>query len=70
MNYMETQTGLKLVLNTDPDAIGIDDLIRAIFQLYVDNVLRNPMIDTSQKIESELFHSRVDQLIRGHPCYT
>jgi Sybindin-like family len=70
MNYIETPTGLKLVVNTDPDAVGIVELMRAIFQLYVDNVLKNPFVSNAAKIESEIFHSRVDALVKSHPCYT
>ncbi|KAK6061036.1 Sybindin-like family protein [Cooperia oncophora] len=33
MNYMETPTGLKMVMNTDPSAVGIPELIRSIYQV-------------------------------------
>uniref|UniRef100_A0A1I7W6Z7 Ovule protein n=1 Tax=Heterorhabditis bacteriophora TaxID=37862 RepID=A0A1I7W6Z7_HETBA len=32
MNYMETSTGLKMVLNTDPGALGIPELLRTMYQ--------------------------------------
>jgi len=70
MNYMETPTGLKILLNTDPDAVGIEDLIRLIFQIYVATVLKNPFVDTAEKIQSDIFHARVDALVKQHPCYT
>ncbi|KAI1716463.1 sybindin-like family domain-containing protein [Ditylenchus destructor] len=70
MNYMETNTGLKFVLNTDPDADGIPDLLQSIFQIYIETVLKNPFADTSKKIQSEIFHSRVDEAVRAHHCYT
>lgn len=34
MNYIETATGLKMVLNTDPQAVGMPELIRSIYQVY------------------------------------
>uniref|UniRef100_A0A915CMF0 Trafficking protein particle complex subunit n=1 Tax=Ditylenchus dipsaci TaxID=166011 RepID=A0A915CMF0_9BILA len=70
MNYMETATGLKIVLNTDPDADGIPQLLHAVFQIYIETVLKNPFVDTSQKIQSDIFHSKIDEAVRGHHCYT
>jgi hypothetical protein len=67
---METVTGLKLVLNSDPDSVGIDDLMRSIFSIYVETVLKNPFIDVSQKIQSELFHAKLDDVVKSHHCYT
>lgn len=70
MNYMETATGLKIVLNTDPDADGIPQLLQSVFKIYVETVLKNPFVDTTKKIDSEMFHARVDELMRSHHCYT
>ncbi|VDM23042.1 unnamed protein product [Wuchereria bancrofti] len=33
LNYLETPTGLKMVLNTDPNAAGIPELMRSIYQV-------------------------------------
>uniref|UniRef100_A0AC34G9L8 Trafficking protein particle complex subunit n=1 Tax=Panagrolaimus sp. ES5 TaxID=591445 RepID=A0AC34G9L8_9BILA len=52
MNYMETATGLKFVLNTDPDAI-----------------VKNPLITTESTIESQLFHSRLDSIVKSHHSF-
>ncbi|WKX97203.1 hypothetical protein Q1695_013126 [Nippostrongylus brasiliensis] len=69
MNYMETPTGLKMVMNTDPSAVGIPELIRSIYQIYVETVMKNALIDTETQISSELFASRVDQIVCGHSSY-
>ncbi|GMT02960.1 hypothetical protein PENTCL1PPCAC_25134 [Pristionchus entomophagus] len=66
MNYMESPTGLKMVLNTDPNAAGVPDLVRGIYQAYVECITKNCLIDVSREIQSELFTSRVDQVISGH----
>lgn len=70
MNYLETATGLKIVLNTDPDADGITQLLQSIFKIYVDFVLKNPFVNILQKIDSEMFYSRLDDLVKSHHCYT
>ena len=33
MNYLETPTGLKMVLNTDPAASGVAELMKTIYQV-------------------------------------
>lgn len=70
MNYMETATGLKMVLNTDPDAAGIPELLRTVYQVFVETVLKNPLCDTTREVDSSMFQTKVDELIRSHPCYT
>uniref|UniRef100_A0A183BSU4 Trafficking protein particle complex subunit n=1 Tax=Globodera pallida TaxID=36090 RepID=A0A183BSU4_GLOPA len=62
LNYMETATGLRMILNTDPDAVSISELMQSIFCIFVETVLQNPFVDTSKRIDSELFLKRVDDL--------
>ncbi|PAV60008.1 hypothetical protein WR25_18054 [Diploscapter pachys] len=69
LTYIDTPTGLRMALNTDPYAAGIPELMKQIYRIYVDTVLRNPLLDTSEKIESELFASRLDQVIIHHSAY-
>lgn len=70
MNYMETATGIKIAINTDPDADGISQLLQAIYQIYVQTVLKNPFVDTNEKITSKMFHGKIDEIVRSHHCYT
>uniref|UniRef100_A0A914QKV6 Trafficking protein particle complex subunit n=2 Tax=Panagrolaimus TaxID=55784 RepID=A0A914QKV6_9BILA len=69
MNYMETATGLKFVLNSDPDAIGIPELLRTIYSIFVETVVKNPLVTTETTIESQLFHSRLDNAIKSHHSF-
>lgn len=70
MNFMETATGFKITLNTDPDADGIPQLLQSIYQIYVETVLKNPFADTNEKVMSDMFYSKVDEIVRLHHCYT
>jgi hypothetical protein len=70
MNYLETNTSLKFVLNTDPDAVGIDDLLHDIYLVYVETVVKNPFLCVEDEVDSELFHSRLDEVVKTHHCYT
>ena len=69
MNYMETGTGLKFILNSDPEAIGIPELLKTIYQIFVDTVVKNPLLDTEAETESKLFHSRIDDTVRNHHAF-
>jgi len=44
--------------------------MQAIFAMFVETVLKNPFLDTSKQIDSELFHKRLDELVRSHYCFT
>ncbi|VDO14528.1 trafficking protein particle complex subunit 1, putative [Brugia malayi] len=69
LNYLETPTGLKMVLNTDPNAAGIPELMRSIYQAYVDGVIKNVLIESNAQLSNELFNSRLEQLIQNHPSF-
>lgn len=45
MNYMESPTGLKMVLNTDPNANGVPDLVRGIYQVSLLVTCFIPLLD-------------------------
>lgn len=49
--------------------IRILDVFPLAFQIYVETVMKNALIDTSTQINSELFANRVDQIVCGHPSY-
>ena len=70
MNYLETGTYLKFLLNTDPDAVGISELLRDIYSTFVETAVRNPAVDLSREVDSELFYSSLDDLVKAHHCYT
>ncbi|KAI6191584.1 Trafficking protein particle complex subunit [Aphelenchoides bicaudatus] len=70
MNYLETNTSLKFLLNTDPDAVGIEDLLHEIYTVYVDTVVKNPFLSAEDEVDSELFHRRLDDVVKAHHCYT
>uniref|UniRef100_A0A0N5AKL4 Trafficking protein particle complex subunit n=1 Tax=Syphacia muris TaxID=451379 RepID=A0A0N5AKL4_9BILA len=69
MNYLETATGIKMVLNTDPAASGVPELMRQIYQIYLETVVRNPLINPSDEIKSELFDNRLDGMIQAHHSF-
>uniref|UniRef100_A0A0N4ZPF2 Trafficking protein particle complex subunit n=1 Tax=Parastrongyloides trichosuri TaxID=131310 RepID=A0A0N4ZPF2_PARTI len=69
MFYMETLTGYKLILNTDPDALGINDLLQSIYKTFADIVVSNGLIDPNDKVNCEDFENTISQLITSHSSY-
>ncbi|KJE90220.1 trafficking protein particle complex 1 [Capsaspora owczarzaki ATCC 30864] len=70
LNYFETLTGLKIVLNTDPGVGDIHDLLQQIYsQIYVEYVVKNPLCTPGEKITSELFETRLNALITSLPYF-
>lgn len=70
LNYFETATGLKFVLNTD---ISVGNLAEEMWHIYstifVECVTKNPLIKTGEKITSNLFISRLDAYVESLPFF-
>lgn len=71
LNYFETPTGLKFVLNTDIASPNNRDILKQIYsQIYVEYVVKNPMCSMNEAIGSELFKSKLDEFIKKTPIYS
>ena len=70
LNYFETATGLKFVLNTD---ISVGSLAEEMWHIYstifVEYVTKNPLIKPGEKITSNLFTSKLDAYIESLPFF-
>ncbi|TRY64385.1 hypothetical protein TCAL_04024 [Tigriopus californicus] len=72
LNYYETPTGVKLVMNTDTTVTHpiVRDLLKSVYgQIYVEYAVKNPMYVLGQPIESELFGVKLDDLVRASPLF-
>ncbi|XP_045202163.1 trafficking protein particle complex subunit 1-like [Mercenaria mercenaria] len=66
LHLYETASGLKIVINTDLGVGSITDVLHDIYKnIYVEYVVRNPVCDLSQPIESEIFKTKLDEYIRA-----
>lgn len=68
LNYYETPTGLKFVMNTDVSVTHpiVRDLLQNVnSQIYVDYVSKNPMYELGTPIECELFSAKLDEYVRA-----
>ncbi|KAL7645753.1 UNVERIFIED_CONTAM: hypothetical protein RMT77_002630 [Armadillidium vulgare] len=70
LHFYESPTKLKMILTTDLTAQGIKELLHQIYtQIYVEYVVMNPLCILDKPIESELFSSKLDEMIKQHPSF-
>ena len=68
LNFFETPTGLKFIMNTDKDVGDIQDVLRRIYaRIYVEYVVRNPLYRFGDNIASELFTTKLDEYVQNLP---
>jgi len=71
MNYWESPTGVKFVMNTDLSCLNAKELLRVIYQMiYVEYVVKNPVCPMGEYIHSELFAQKLDELVKSSLIYT
>ncbi|CEF62333.1 Trafficking protein particle complex subunit 1 [Strongyloides ratti] len=69
MFYMETLTEYRLIINTDPDASNIHDLLQSIYKSFAEIIVSNGLIDPNDKVNCEDFENTINHLITSHPSY-
>jgi len=70
LHYFETATGLKFVLNTDNSTGNLSDELWHLYcKIYVEYVVKNPLLKTGKEITSQLFTSSLDSYIQSLPFY-
>lgn len=57
--------GVKFILITDPKLLGIDAILRRIYELYSDYVLKNPFYALEMPIRCDLFLENLKVLFEG-----
>lgn len=71
LHYLETPSGLKFVLNTDTTAPGLKTVLQQIYnQVYLEYVVKNPIIKLNEPIKSDLFKLQLDAFIKQTPVFS
>ncbi|CAI8616151.1 unnamed protein product [Vicia faba] len=65
LSFMETPSGIKIILVTHPRTGDLRDSLKYIYNLYVEYVVKNPLYTPGSPIRSELFNTTLDQYVRG-----
>ncbi|CAB3397907.1 unnamed protein product [Caenorhabditis bovis] len=70
MTFFESPTGVKLILNTDPNASGVRELLQKLYQAWseVSNSARS-LLKTEKEPDANFLKSKVRDIVMKHPCY-
>lgn len=63
LHCFQTLTGVKFIAISEPNATGLDILLRKIYELYSDYALKNPFYSLEMPIRCELFDSNLQNLL-------
>ena len=62
LHSFDTPTGLKFFVTAEPDARDLDRLLRDVYMLYSDAVLKNPFYEADMPIHCERFDTELTKL--------
>jgi hypothetical protein len=70
LHCFQSLTGTKFFVATEPGTPGISNLLKNIYELYADYVLKNPFYEVEMPIRCELFELNLLQAIRKDKLYS
>lgn len=62
----QTPTGTKFFVTAAPKTLGLEHLLRSVYDLYSDYVMKNPFYEMEMPIRCELFDTNVFSAVRNH----
>jgi hypothetical protein len=65
LHCLQTLTGVKFILICDPRLVGMDLVLRKIYELYSDFVLKNPFYVLEMPIHCDLFNEHLKALLEN-----
>ncbi|XP_052173228.1 uncharacterized protein LOC127788692 isoform X1 [Diospyros lotus] len=65
LSFMETPSGIKIILVTHPRTGDLRESLKYIYNLYVEYVVKNPLYTPGTLIRCDLFNKTLDQYVRG-----
>ena len=63
LTSFDTLTKLKFFVTADPDSRHLDTILKEVYVLYSDYVLKNPFYELDMPIQCEKFEERVQKLV-------
>lgn len=64
LQCFQSLTGVKFVITATPDSTELEPLLKSIYEIYADYVLKNPFYEMEMPIRCELFNKHLDRLIQ------
>mmetsp|Transcript_33302 Transcript_33302/g.85372 ORF Transcript_33302/g.85372 Transcript_33302/m.85372 type:complete len:142 (-) Transcript_33302:48-473(-) len=70
LHYLETPTGLRFVLMTDPSVPSLRECLKQIYtHIYVEHVVKNPAQKVGEPIVCTHFVHTINKYVRGLPYF-
>ncbi|KAI8622150.1 Sybindin-like protein [Chytriomyces sp. MP71] len=66
MFCIQTPTGTKFLLVTDPSQLNVEAIMRRIYEAYADYVMKNPFYTPEMPIRAELFDVNLQKIINTY----
>eukprot|EP00051_Salpingoeca_urceolata_P029027 m.488741 g.488741 ORF g.488741 m.488741 type:complete len:147 (-) comp26041_c0_seq1:70-510(-) len=63
LQSFQTLTGIQFIIVADPGQPGLEQLLRKVYEIYTDYVLKNPFYSLDMPIRCELFDQHLSSLI-------
>jgi len=64
LQCFQTVTGMKFLLFTEPQQPNVDAIVRRVYELYADYVMKNPFYTVEMPIRVEKFDRALDGFIK------
>lgn len=65
LHYWESPTGIKLVLNTSTEVESCQDHLSTLYHhIFIQTVVKNPLVPLTDQINSSLFETKLDAFIK------
>lgn len=65
LNLMESPSGIKMILITDPRMGDLREALKYIYNIYVEYVAKNPLYTPGQPFRCDLFNTTLDHYVRN-----
>ena len=65
LTCFQTFTGIKFLLFTEPQQLNVDVMIRKVYELYADYVMKNPFYQLEMPVRCEAFDRELLKYIRA-----
>ncbi|CAE1225188.1 TRAPPC4 [Acanthosepion pharaonis] len=63
LHCFQSMTGIKFIALTDPRQVGVDQLLKKLYEVYSDYALKNPFYSLDMPIRCELFETNLQVCI-------
>jgi len=67
LNCFQTMTGVKFLLVTEPGQANVELIIRRVYELYADFVMKNPFYTVEMPIRCQKFDGALDSYVKARP---